>query len=265
MSATLGHDLGQPSAFQSFLRSGVETVYHLAARTSVYSSWTDPSAFYLINTAGTQKALEFCRVVGARLFYCSAYIYGTPRYLPIDEDHPVQPSSPYAHSKWLGEEICRFYFHHWQVPVTIVRPFNIFGPGQSPRFLIPSLVEQVVRGDVVRIRSTAPRRDFVYISDFLEACLMLSGTAFEGAVFNIGSGRSASVRDVIVALERLVGQPIRVEETGLLRPDEIMEVAAGCRLIREGRWRPLISLDEGLDRMVRWTMGHSEERRSASS
>lgn len=250
-SASLGQDLRDPAPFRSFLRSGVGTVYHAAARTSVYSSWEDPSAFYLVNTVGTQKALEFCRAVGARFFYCSAYVYGAPRYLPIDEEHPVQPSSPYAHSKWLGEEICRFYLEHWQVPVTISRAFNIFGAGQSPRFLIPSLVQQLIGGDVLRVRSASPRRDFVYIDDLVEACIVLSGGPFDGAIYNIGSGTSTSVREVIAALEQIVGHPIPYEETGSLRQDEIMEVVAGCRLIREGRWRPLVSFDEGLDRVVR--------------
>jgi nucleoside-diphosphate-sugar epimerase len=171
MSRSLGQDVTSQAAFEPFLKSGVGTVYHLAARTFVPESWTDPASFYRVNTIGTQHALEFCRAVGARLFYLSAYVYGTPEYLPIDENHPVQPSNPYAHSKWLGEELCRYYFRTWNLPVTIVRAFNAYGPGQSSRFLVPSIVRQWVQGEVVRVANLAPKRDFVYLDDLVERCV----------------------------------------------------------------------------------------------
>ena len=256
MSSSVGRDVTRPSAFRDFTQARVDAVYHLAARTFIPASWDDPSDFYHVNTLGTQRVLEFCRAVGAPLIYCSAYVYGPPAYLPVDEQHPVLPSNPYAHSKWLGEELCRFYLNAWQVPSTIVRPFNVYGPGQDSRFVIPSIVRQWVRDEIVHIESTTPKRDFVYIADLVDALLVLGRGPFEGEVFNVGSGQSTSVRDVITTLERVVGRPVRYEERGTPRPDEIPEVVAGRRLIGDGRWNPSTSLEQGLAAMVDWERKH---------
>lgn len=257
-SQSLGQDLTDASALEPLLHRGIDMVYHAAARTFVPTSWETPSDFYRVNVIGTQTVLDFCRRVGARLIYLSTYVYGRPQYLPVDEDHPVRPSNPYAHSKWLGEELCRYYFEAWQVPVTIVRPFNAYGVGQDSRFLIPSIVRQWVRDRRVRVQDLSPRRDLVYVSDLVEACVAASETGTKTDVFNVGSGRSASVRDIIAALEGVVGEHVAFEETGRRRPDEISDVVADCRLVRDARWRPKTSLEEGLERMLRWATENSD-------
>lgn len=255
MSRTLGYDVSDPSAFDPFLNRGIRTVYHLAARTFVPGSWEEPGPFYATNVLGTQRTLEFCRQAGARLLYLSSYVYGPPLRIPIDEHHRVLPTNPYAHSKWLGEELCRFWLDAWGVPVAIARPFNAYGPGQSTRFLIPSIIGQWIRDGVVRVHDLAPRRDFVYLDDVVSAIMVVSEAKFDGAIYNIGSGHSSSVRDVIDALERVTGRPVRFEETGPQRADEIPEVVAACRLVREGRWSPATSLEAGLERMLRAEVG----------
>ena len=141
-------------------------VIHLAGRTFVPASWNDPADFYRVNALGTVNVLEYCRRTQAKLIYVSGYCYGIPETLPISETAPLKPNNPYAFSKSAAEEACRFFFECLQTSVMIVRPFNIYGPGQSPDFLIPRIVEQaidptvaaiVVEDDYAQTRLCAPR------------------------------------------------------------------------------------------------------------
>ena len=110
---------------------------HLAARSYVPDSWKFPSEFIATNVTGTARAVEYCRGVGAHLVLVSAYVYGVPQRLPVTEDHPVAPNNPYALSKVLAEQACSFHASVTGLPVTIIRPFNIYGPGQQGPFLVP--------------------------------------------------------------------------------------------------------------------------------
>ena len=130
-------------ATAEFSYEKLDHVIHLASRTYVPASWENPLDFYRTNASGTTNILDLCRKQGCSLTYVSSYVYGTPQYLPVDENHPVAPVSPYNHSKLVAEDICRFYSEQFGVPVTILRPVNIFGPGQNPSFLIPFIIEQV--------------------------------------------------------------------------------------------------------------------------
>lgn len=251
MSRSMGDDVTDPSAFDRFLGERVEVVYHIAGRTFVPESWTVPGPFYETNVLGTQRTLEFCRAADARMLYVSAYVYGSPMQLPVTEDHPVLPSNPYAHSKWLGEELCRFWLRAWGVPLAIARPFNVYGPMQDERYLIPSIVRQWIRDGRVAVDSFTPRRDLVYIDDLVGALAVIAQGDFDGSVYNVGSGSSSSVREVVDALGHVAGSPVPCEERGPRRPDEIPDVIAGCRLVEEGRWRAITSLEEGLERVLR--------------
>ena len=252
MSSSLGHDITEPGAYEGFRQSGIDLVCHLAARTFVPDAWANPASFYEVNTLGTQRALDFCRTVDARFLYCSAYVYGPPVRLPVDESHPVRPAHPYAHSKWLGEDLGRFYGQEWGLPVSIVRPFNVYGAGQDERFVIASIVGQWLRGERVRIATTTPKRDFLFIDDLVDALLaVVTGEPFAGETSNIGFGQSNSVGDVIATLGRVVGGEVAYEETGETRIDDIPDVVADCRLVRDGRWHPSTDLERGLEAMVR--------------
>src|SRR5262249_23823638 len=180
----------------------VDHVFHLAARSYVPDSWADPAGFLHTNVTGTARALDYCRANGAHLVFMSSYLYGTPKRLPIREDDPADPGNPYALSKFLAEQVCAFHAATLRVPVTVLRPFNIFGPGQRLEFLIPAIVEQVRRGGEIRVKDLAPRRDFVFVDDVVAALIGAIAKPGGYRVFNIGSGISHSVREVIDAVQK---------------------------------------------------------------
>lgn len=239
-------DICDEHSFKSFLPQGITTVYHLAAESFIPESFKDPARFYRVNFMGTQNTLEFCRRSGARMIFISTYIYGQPQYLPVNESHPIQPTNPYSHSKWLAEQLCKFYSERFQVSSIILRPFNIFGPGQNERFLIPQLLKQLQTTGAFKIADSRPRRDYLFVTDLIDAVLIASKLDSRFAVFNIGSGSSVSVSEIIQMIGGLVEKPVPCKESHQVRVDEIMNIVASSCLVREGLWKPTVLFKDGL-------------------
>ncbi len=234
---------------------GASHVYHLAALTYVPDSWKRPVDFYNVNVLGTVNVLEYCRAQKCPLTFISSYVYGHPQTLPIAEDHPLQAVNPYAHTKLLAEDICRFYQDFNGVAVTIVRPFNLYGPGQADNFLIPLLLRQMTTdGDEeVSVADLRPRRDFIYIDDLVELLLLTAGRTVTPAraIYNAGSGVSHSVGDVINLIASLTGRHKPVRDRQEHRPHEIMDVVADIRKAKDDLgWTPRVTLLEGLRAML---------------
>lgn len=245
---SLGSDILDKNAFTPFLGKGIDTVFHLAGLTFVPSSWSNPTEFYAVNSLGTQHVLEFCRAADAHMIYISAYVYGVPQYQPIDEDHPVAPNNPYAHSKWLAEELCRFYAGSMGVKTTVLRGFNLYGPGQDARFLIPKIIMQAKEGKEIVVENDTPRRDYLHVDDFIGACILAMQTPDQFRIFNVGSGYSLSVREVIEAVVRAAGNSAGWRCTGEVRPNEISDTVADCRLIFQVLgWRSTRLLQEFIE------------------
>src|SRR5262245_289136 len=206
---------------------GVDRVYHLAGLTFVPRSWHDPVSFHHVNTHGTMRVLDQCRRSGVPVTFASAYVYGMPVRLPIDERSTTKASNPYAYSKLSAENACRFFCEEYGARVAIVRPFNVYGPGQHHSFLIPTIVRQVLDPSVkeIVVASLAPRRDFVYISDVVEA-LLLAPCLPHAEPFNVGGGHSYSVEDIVrISLECAdVVKPYR--ERREVRSNEIPDTVA---------------------------------------
>ena len=223
-------------------------VFHLAARTFVPESWNNPLSYYRVNLLGTVNVLEFCRAHNASVTLMSSYVYGRPARLPISEDEPLQAFNPYSHTKILAEEASRYYQEQFHVPVTIIRPFNIYGPGQDRRFLIPKILAQAINpepGSIV-VSDLRPRRDFIFVSDLVE---LLIRTAFrsKGGVFNAGSGSSFSVNEAIEIVNALLPAPKQVLAEGSMRPDEVFDVVADISRTREEfDWNPRTAFRDGL-------------------
>jgi len=227
----------------------ISHVFHLAAKTYVPESWEKPKLFYDVNVGGTLNVLEFCRKKQCRLTYVSSYLYGVPEKLPINENSPLLPGSPYAHSKYLAEKLCEFYADAYGVGITILRPFNIFGEGQSERFLIPSLIKQALsKGDVIKAQDLAPKRDYLYISDFVEALLSTIGRHKKNcSIYNIGAGYSLSVNEIISVIQRMTGSRKKVVSKNIRRKNEILDVVADIRKVKkELSWRPKTSFCDGI-------------------
>jgi nucleoside-diphosphate-sugar epimerase len=227
---------------------GVDHVYHVAGLTYVPDAWLDPVSFYQVNAYGTVRVLEQCRRARATLTYLSTYVYGTPAQLPISETMPARPSNPYAFSKLAGEEACRFFAKAFGVDTRILRLFNVYGPGQRDAFLIPTIARQVLDPRVTEIcvASLGPRRDYVYVDDVVEA-LVLASQLPPGSTFNVGSGKSISVRNVIQTCLACAGISKPFRERGEHRASEIPDMTADISAIRTAcGWFPRTDFSTGI-------------------
>lgn len=228
-----------------------KVVIHLAGRSYVPDSWKDSAAFLHSNVLGTENALAYCRRHGSRMVYISAYIYGIPETLPIAESHPVKPNNPYALSKYLAEQLCGFAGTYQQLPVTVLRLFNVFGPGQRDEFLIPAIVAQVKAGKEVRVLDLKPRRDYVYLADVLDAIMRATSLADGFRILNIGSGTSLSVQEVVDQIQAAAGTALPVISSVQERPQEIPDVRADIALAqRMLGWEPRWSFLQGMQQLL---------------
>lgn len=233
----------------------VDHVVHLAARSGVPESWRNPERFHQTNVLGTLNVLEYCRQNLCSLTYVSGYVYGLPKTLPIGEETRAVPNNPYALTKFLAEETCRFYARAYDLPITILRPFNVYGPGQDNRFVIPHIVQQALDPATTRIEvnDLSPRRDYIFIDDVVDAIVL---TSQPGAVatYNVGSGISHSVADVISLVSQVTGISKPFCATDRPRINEIPDVVADIAAIGKAvGWRPRITLEEGLRRVAEKT------------
>jgi nucleoside-diphosphate-sugar epimerase len=217
-----------------------------------------------VNLLGTVNVLEFCRACGASLTLMSSYVYGHPARLPIAEDAPLQAFNPYSHTKILAEETSRYYQRQFGVPVTIIRPFNIYGPGQDRRFLIPTILAQAIdpHTAAIVVADLRPRRDYIFIGDLID---LLMSTAFrrEGGTFNAGSGSSWGVDEVIAIVNQLLPLPKPVQSEDQMRLEEVFNVIADIsHARREFGWEPRVTFRDGLRETMAWNRGAGSEVRS---
>jgi nucleoside-diphosphate-sugar epimerase len=230
----------------------IDHVFHLAAKTFVPDSWIHPADFYCTNVMGTLQVLEFCRKNKCSLTFNSTYVYGRQDKMPIAENARLQAPSPYHHSKILAEELCRFYAEKNNVNVTILRPFNIYGPGQKDTFLIPKLMKQVTdaANESVEVLDLSPKRDYLHVDDLIAALLLTIKT--KGfAIYNVGSGTSLSVAEVIKRMFSVSGVQKKVVSREVERPAEIPEAVADIsKITQKIHWRPAISFEQGLQQLI---------------
>lgn len=227
----------------------VDIVYHLAAIMFIPFAFKNPRIVYNVNVGGTLNILEHCRLKDiSKLIFASSYVYGDPQYLPIDETHPIKPTNPYTRSKVMGEELCRGYSEDHGIKCVILRPFNIYGPGQNEKFLIPTIFHQLQTENRLTLKDPEPRRDLIYITDMIDAyqkSAEFQDKDFE--VFNIGYGKSYSVREIVDEILKLTGKKIEVEYTNERRPNEILDTVANIDEAKQILdWSPSIDLQTGL-------------------
>jgi nucleoside-diphosphate-sugar epimerase len=244
-------DISMSGALRKYEEETLDHVFHLAGRTFVPESWKDPCGFYQVNVMGTVNVAELCRKTGARLTYVSSYLYGEPEYLPIDENHPVKSYNPYSHSKIVAESVCQFYAKNFNLEVSVFRPFNAYGPGQPPAFLIPEIVSKVMNREVriVEVMDLRPRRDFIFVED-LSSALVRSIAGPQG-IFNIGSGYSKSVEEIILQVMKSAGISKDYRSLEVSRPNEILDLYADISKAKaELDWSPKISFEVGIEKCI---------------
>ncbi len=252
------------------LVAGCEVVFHLAALIGIPYSYHAPASYITTNVAGTLNVLEACRQVGVRrvIITSTSEVYGTARYSPIDETHPLHAQSPYAASKIGADKLAESYFCSYGLPVVILRPFNTYGPRQSARAVIPTILSQAIAGEEeVRLGNLSPRRDLTFVEDTVQAFLLAAeAPGIEGETIHFGQGEAVSVEElahkcleVLGSTARIVSAPERQRpeksEVGLL----LCDASKARRLLG---WAPRFSLEEGLRRTADYVRAHLEQYRS---
>jgi nucleoside-diphosphate-sugar epimerase len=230
----------------------VDHVFHLAGRTFVPHSWKDPAGFLTTNVLGTSNVLGFCRRVSAPLTFVSAYMYGRPDKLPVRENATPRPNNPYALSKHLAEQLCQFSAQHDNVEVTVIRPFNVYGPGQAENFLIPTILKQVRQSGPIKLKDLAPKRDYLHVDDLVDLLVATLSKRNESyRVINAGSGESHSVRDIVDIVQAAARTTLPVVDEGEARYEEIDDVRADITLARQALgWSPRVPLRTGIERLL---------------
>lgn len=252
VSLSGGVDLAKAGALDH-LEGDFDAVLHLAGRSYVPESFEKPAEYYHANINGALTVAEFCRRRGVKdLIYANTYVYGAPEALPIDENHRVSPGSPYHRSKLLGEDLLLGYFSPTGTKVCSLRIFNLYGPHQDGRFLIPKLIAEASSGGKVTVEDLQPRRDFIHVSDFAELVLAILGNGIaKSGIYNVGSGTSTSVGEVIEILRRCLPMPFEVICAGRRRPNEIMDCRADVgKVTRTFGWSPKTGLEAGVAGMA---------------
>ncbi|MEI8305733.1 MAG: SDR family NAD(P)-dependent oxidoreductase [Chloroflexales bacterium] len=247
---------------------GVDVVFHLAALIAIPYSYQAPASYVRTNIEGTLNVLQAARDLGTeRVVHTStSEVYGTARYVPIDEDHPLQGQSPYSASKIGADKLAEAFHRSFDLPVVTVRPFNTFGPRQSARAVIPTIMTQCLVGDVVQMGNLSPTRDLNYVANTVSGFLLAAtAPAAIGQTLNLGSGREIAMGDLAQLIAQLVGRTISIQsEQQRLRPEksEVERLLADNTLARRLLgWEPTVSLEEGLGHTLEWMRQHLERYR----
>lgn len=246
---------------------GCDTVYHLAAVIAIPFSYGVPGLYVQTNVTGTLNVLQCARDAGVqRLVHTStSEVYGSAVTLPMSESHPIRPQSPYASSKVAADALARSFWCSYGTPVVTLRPFNVFGCRQSTRAIIPTIISQLLDGDVVRLGNPDTTRDWNYVENTVDAFLLAGSTpGIEGRVINIGSGIERSVRDVAVRVASILGRDLQiVTEQERMRPanSEVTRLVCDSTLARRLLgWEPRVSFGGGLERTIEWMRAHEPAR-----
>ncbi len=238
----------------------IDTVFHLAALIAIPYSYQAPDAYIQTNVTGTSNmclaALE--NKVKRFVHTSTSEVYGTAQYVPIDEKHPLQPQSPYSASKIGADSMALSYHNAFEIPLTVARPFNTYGPRQSARAIIPTLISQMAKGqEVIKVGDLIPTRDFNFVQDTARG-LMLLGQSEKtiGRTVNIGSNSEISIGDLLVLLQKLMNKKVTVvSENERKRPvnSEVFRLWADNKLIKElTGYQPEVSLEAGLKATIQW-------------
>ena len=243
---------------------GKDVVFHLAALIGIPYSYVAPESYVNTNIKGTLNVMQACLDAGVeRVVHTStSETYGTAQYTPIDEKHPLQGQSPYSASKIGADKIAESFFCSFNLPVTTIRPFNTYGPRQSARAVIPTIITQALAGKTVRLGSLTPVRDLTYVSDTARGFIRLAESKKAiGKTVNTGNGNGVTIGELADRIIRQVNPKAKiVTEKKRVRPkkSEVMKLVCDNRLARElAGWEPEVSLDEGIGMTVAWMKDHA--------
>lgn len=247
---------------------GVEVVFHLAALIAIPYSYHAPASYVHTNIEGTLAVLQSARDSGVKCLVhtSTSEVYGTARYVPIDEDHPLQGQSPYSATKIGADKLAEAFHLSFGLPVVTVRPFNTFGPRQSARAVVPTIISQCLNSGEVSLGNLHPTRDLNFVSNTVDGFLLAAENEQAiGKTINLGSGREISVGDLAGLIGKMTGVSMRIHsDDQRVRPDksEVERLLADNSLAREILgWEPQVQLEEGLERTIVWIKDNTQSYR----
>lgn len=252
-------DIRDPHGVQDAM-VGVGTVYHLAALIAIPFSYYSPDSYVETNIKGTLHVLQAARKSGVErvLITSTSEVYGTARYTPIDEDHPFQGQSPYSATKIGADRLAESFYRSFELPVTIVRPFNTFGPRQSARAIIPTIITQLLNGFTeIKLGNLLPTRDFVYVQDTVNGFIKIAESpGAAGEEINIATGKEISIGELASVLIKNINPRAKiVSEDQRIRPEksEVNSLCGSNKKIRQlTGWEPKYSFEEGIKKTIEW-------------
>ena len=246
--------------FCRHISRGVDTVFHLAALIAIPYSYVAPDSYVDTNIKGTLNICQAARDESVRriLVTSTSEVYGTALYVPIDEKHPRQPQSPYSATKIGADAIALSFYNAFDLPVTIVRPFNTYGPRQSARAFIPTVITQIASGaKEIMVGDLRPSRDFNYVADTVSGFLAIaSADDTVGLELNIATGQDVSMKETLDIIAEIMGREVKfVVDPQRIRPakSEVMRLQGDSTLLRNlTGWKPRFTLREGLAETIEW-------------
>lgn len=253
-------DVRDPNFCREICRD-IHTVFHLAALIAIPYSYEAPDSYVDTNVRGTLNMCQAARDAGVKrlLVTSTSEVYGTAQYVPIDEKHPKQPQSPYSATKIGADAIAKSFYNSFDLPVVIVRPFNTYGPRQSARAIIPTIISQIASGKKqIMVGDLTPTRDFNFVADTARGFIALAqgGNEVLGKEINIATGTEISMKDTLETIARLMGSDVEyVVDPARLRPgkSEVFRLCGDNTLIKSlTDWKPEYTLEQGLQETINW-------------
>ena len=252
-------DVRDPNGIRTAMK-GIDEVFHLAALIAIPYSYHSPDSYIDTNVKGTLNILQAARdfEIERVIVTSTSEVYGTAQYVPINENHPRQPQSPYSASKIGADCIAESFYHSFDLPVTIVRPFNTFGPRQSARAIIPTIITQLANGcEEIKLGDLKPTRDFLYVKDTTKAFIDISKSSeLLGQDCNIASNSEISMMELTETLIKLMNPKAQIaQDPKRIRPQksEVYRLLGdNTKILRYTKWRPAYTLKQGLRETIKW-------------
>lgn len=226
-----------------------DIVIHLAGKTP--QDGLSDMEFFRNNLTSTINILEYCITKKIKkLIYVSSYVYGNPEYLPIDENHPIQPHNAYAESKYVGERVCKFFAENSELSIIILRPFNIFGESMKEGYLLSNLVNSSKTSKKIKILNKNSKRDFLHLDDFIDVILKTLDYNCKFEIFNVGSGKSLSFVEIISKIENFINKKLNIE---YVEDDKFIPIIESdiTKIKKYLKWEPKTNFDEELFRLLK--------------
>jgi NAD dependent epimerase/dehydratase len=247
--------------FTENICKGIDVVIHLASLISIPFSYTSSQSYLDTNVLGTHNICEAVRKNKNKklIVFSTSEVYGTAKYVPIDENHPMQPQSPYSASKIAADALSMSYYYSFGINLTIIRPFNTYGPRQSTRAIIPTIISQILQNKKkIQLGITSTKRDLTYVGDTCNAVNLLvkNFNKFAGETFNVGSNNSISISDMVKRISKIMNLNIKIiRDEKRIRPlkSEVLELDCDySKLNKLTGYKPSVSMDMGLKKTILW-------------